>query len=600
VSEPTELRIRRLVRELLTVRLDPFVTLLAEEEVPVDEQRRRLDTLVRALQQIEVDSTLSDRGRPVPVKVDADSKPPKIRVHRKLIDKVDADADLLLAFHQPIAQILEVSPVGVGLVLQCRDERQLKSLAKKAARQLESEKTLLTQVPAVVEQRMNLFEERLGEFAERFGDSVFLLLSGSEEFGAKLSRASGGWPDWTAVEKSSFMKGAVDEIVVALEGIDGAPPAALLVELCWESLDLSAQSFLRHAAQKLRAQQTDLDVESALRRMAQIVEPNGGGMSRSVGDWGAYGDLSTAWDDLFREEQRLLAWTPGRRSTPAVSVFGAPLRTMRMCEPESLPWEAPLLSWSMRERNALRDLLRGMHQTLLEHRTNTILEAPEILVDSDETLLDVDGGDVTLNVQVASGEQSLPDDYEALLGRALNACQQSMLAQFDRLEPSQKSRVLQTLRSAYGGYFGEAKQVWKRRFQAWKKWDEREAFTILSTELRHVLGPAIIFDAFQDPRETELRMVPTFTVVVPRPEGVDRTMLHVPLTALRNTFQDTPVRVRVVDVGDDDEPCTWGGDVEVTLQTIEDYATEMVLKSIENDSVRLLVYESLMSTGRIG
>ncbi len=599
MSESIELRINRLVRELLTVHLDAFLILLAEEGVSVDDQRQRMDALVRALLDVGVDDTLSDGGRPVPIATDLSASPPSIRLHRKLIDSVE-DAEILLAFQQPVAEILGISQVGVGLVLQCRDDRQLKALANKAARQLDGERVHLTQVPAIVEQRMNLFEERLSDFAEQFGDSVFLLLSGMDDFTAKLKRASRGWPDWSVVERSSFMKGAVDEIGVAVEGVEDAPAPAALVELCWESLALSPQSFLRHAAQKLRADGSRVDVEDALRKLAHIVDENSGELSQYLDDWSAYGELSKAWTELFREEQRLLSFAPGRRSTPQVSVFGRPLQTMRLAEPESLPWGAPLLSWSMREQNALRDLLVGLRRTLAEKRPGVHIETAEVTVDSDEKPLRVTGGSDELQVQVVAGEHSLPDNYDELLEHTLNANHQAMLGQFDRLEPSQRKRVLQTLRAAYGGYFGEAKEVWDRRFQAWQKWDEREAFTILCTEVRHVLGPQVIFDPFQEPRESQLRMVPTFTVLVPRPEDTDRTMLYAPLAALRSTFQDTPVRVRVVEVFDDDTPSLWVGDLEVTLQTIEEHKTETVLKSVENDSIRLLVYESLMSTGRIG
>jgi hypothetical protein len=599
MSESIELRIKRLVRELLTVHLDAFLVLLAEEGISASDQRRRMDGLVRALLNIKVEDTLRDGGRQVPMLTDTSTSPPSILLHRKLIENVD-DAEILVAFQKPVAKILEISQVGVGLVLQCRDDRQLKSLTSNTARDTGTERVQLTQVPAVVEQRMSVFEERVSDFADEFGDSVFLLLSGMDDFTAKLSRTTRGWPEWSMVAGSAFMKDAVDEIAVAVEGIDDSPDASVLVELCWESLDLSAQSFLRHAAQKFRAHDSRIDIEQALRKLAKIVDENSGELTVGLDQWSAYGEVAQAWTQLFREEQRMLVWKPGGRGTPPVSALATPLKTMRLCEPDSLPWDAPLLSWSMREQNALRDLLVGLRRTLEEKRKGDHLRQFDIPVESEVAPLQVDVDETKLKVQVVAGEQEFPDNYDDLLESALNANHQAMLTQFGRLDSSQRKRVLQTLRAAYGGFFGEAKDVWDRRFQAWKMWDDREAFTILCTELRHVLGGAVIFDPFEDPRTFELRMVPTFTVVVPRPDDVDRTMLHVPLTALRSTFQDTPVRLRVIDVYQDDSRCIWGGDLDVTLQTIEEQKTETVLKSIENDSVRLLVYESLMSTGRIG
>ncbi|MFW5967790.1 MAG: hypothetical protein ACOCV2_09745, partial [Persicimonas sp.] len=498
MTETTELRIRRLVRELLTVHVDAFATLLAEGGFSIKEQRRRLDAMVRALDNIEIVDSLQEGGRTVPVALDQSADPPTVRLHRKLIDRVDDDAEILAAFRQPVARLLDISPVTAGLVLQCQDERQLKSLARTVQNGASEERVRLTQVPAIVEQRMKLFEARLAALGEEFGKDISPTLEGREKFCSKLSRARRGWPDWSTVARSTFMKAVIGEIEAHLDGLEGVPEAELWAEFCWESLDLSSQSFLRRAAKRLRARGDELDVADALTRLAAVVDDSGR-IKPELSTWSSYADLWKAWEELFREEQRFLAWTPGRRPTPDVSVFEPPIKSLGLSEPDSLPWSAPLLSWSLREQNALRDLLHGLRSSLKEMRSVHFVSPVEVDPDAEEPELNVEAGNAALKIKVIESEHSLPDDFSRLLKRAYNAAHRAMLRQFDRLDASTKQRVLQSLRSAYDGYFQDARQVWSRRFQAWKSWEDRRAFSILSTELRHILGPSYFFDPFETP-----------------------------------------------------------------------------------------------------
>jgi hypothetical protein len=592
-KSPLDLRIKRLLRELLSTHVESLLALLAEEGVAAEEQRRRMDGLVRALAAIRFEEDLAQGTRQVPLLVDASRTPPAIRLHRKLIAGIE-DAEILRALHAPIAEILGLSPVGVGLVLHCRDERQLKNLVNQVARR-DGERVRITQVAAIVEQRMQLFAARLDAVAEHFGDSVRWVMAGEDDFVAALGRAQGGWPDWEAIRDSAFIVGVIGELGEAVAGSkERSPSAELLVELCWESLELSAQSFLRHAAQQLRAHGGGVDLGGALRELADIVEEGSGESLRKVEEWPAFGELSKAWEGLFSAEQGMLAWMPGRRSTPPISVFDRLIDVLGICEPANLPWEAPLLAWSMREHHALRDLLVGFRGSL--EQTGSAAGAEHFEIDAAEAnaaeaALNVEVAPTALQAQVVRRGYGLPDDYGRLLARAMNACHRSMLARFEGLDESGQMRVLHMLRSAYDGYFGDAREVWARRFQAWKMWAPAEAFRALSTELRHVLGPAMLFDPFLGPQSAQLSPAPSFVLVAPRPEQFDRVLVHMPLAALRQSIHGAPMRVRLVDVRDAAR-CAWVGDVEITMPTIEEHPTGVVLEAIENDSVRLLVYNA--------
>src|SRR5699024_9908119 len=94
--------------------------------------------------------------------------PPVIRLNATLFEGID-DAELLRACHGSIGEILGVSPAAVGLVLQCQDERQLKMLVQQAARRAGGERVWRSQIPALAEQHMALFQKRLDAIAEYFG-----------------------------------------------------------------------------------------------------------------------------------------------------------------------------------------------------------------------------------------------------------------------------------------------------------------------------------------------------------------------------------------------------------------------------------------------
>lgn len=585
MSESIHERVRRLVREILTVHFELFPILLADKGVGQRKQRVRLDGLARALMDVRADSSLTEGGRPVPFSVDTDASPPLITINERLVAQVDDD-EFLYAFHEPVAELLNLSPVTVGLVLQTRDDRQLRSLYSKAMKKLDGQAVRLTTVPAVVEQRIQLFERRVGRAVEAFGESSSVMLEGGDRFVRQLRKAPRGWPDWSVVRKSSFIKGAVATLSEALGCSERAPEPELIGELCWDSLDLSPQSFLRQAAQQLRASD-GIDVKPAVVALAEMVEADEEDIPEELESWSTYSAIATAWDELFRSEQRVLSWTPGRRGTPCISVFEAPVRSLRLNEPESLPWGQPLLSWSVREQNALKDLLTGLKRTL-DDQIEDSGGSDRDWFDSDASAtMDVEPTDSTYGVVILTGRRPHPEGYDELMLHAVRANFGRMVEQFEQVDDAEKKRAIGMLRSAYDGFFPDAKDVWKRRFQALGDYPRSEAFGLLVAELRHVLGMNMVFDPFESPNGAEIRQVPTFAVVLAWPEEADDVSVSLPLTSLRYSFQDTPVRLRLVRT--DGSQAVWLDDLDIMMDTIREYPTEDVLKAVENDSVHLLV-----------
>lgn len=587
--EESSLLVRRLgglVQKMLSTHVDSLLALMVEQGVEPAEQRARMDILVRALGEARFEPQLFQGGRAIPISVDLDATPAQIRLNAALFEGIE-DSALLRACHGPIAQILQLSPVAVGLVLQSEDERQLKMLVQQAARRAGGTRVWRTQIPALAEQYITLFEERLDALAEHYGYRGARDSSGRSEFLALLAAAEGSWPEWEEVYATKFMLRAIDALRDGMVDEEVTQNAPLLVELCWESLELSTRAFLHHAAQQLRAQSTCRDLSGALRAWADIFRKKGDAITEDAQDWPIFGELHQAWQALYRAEHRSLVQKAMEVQVPPISVFAPPGESLGLNEPASLPWEAPLLAWTVREHHALRDLLVGFKQALISDELSRSAAPASPGAEFSEEPLSVGGAPEAFEAKVMRQPRDYSDDYFQHLSRAVDACEARMLAQLMILDDAQRMRALQTLRAAYTGYFGGAKPVWQRRFQGWKSWEPGRALRVLSRELRHIMGPAMLFDPFSAPDEPTLSPMPNFVLVAPRVERDQPLFAHIPLGALRRGMHGSGVQIRVVDI----EPgrCAWAGDVTLTSTQIEEHPTEVLLHAVENDSVRIRV-----------
>ncbi|MFB6352413.1 MAG: hypothetical protein ABEN55_12815 [Bradymonadaceae bacterium] len=583
--EEAESRLRRQVQVFIADYLPSLTGLLADEGVERDEQIDRVDRLVRSLLDARVEENLKKRGHRIVVDVDDSEDPPVVTFNAGFVDEVDASEAIGL-FEKPAVEMLDVSSLRISLVLELEDEDSLNSLANRARRGGDTNPVGLAEVPGVVEARLRLFVRRLQQFVSLFADSPSLRGEIRDGVEAVVGTDESRWPSWEVVSGSRFIRSLREQI----DGDGGEmPEPATIMQLCWDSLDLSPQSFLRHAARRLRADRNgDLELTSVLRRMSEAVETPDAPISEAAETWDAFAELADSWSELFRTEQRMLAWSVVRRPTPELSVFEPPLETLHLNEPESLPWKVPLLCWSVREQNALRDLLEG-HRKTAEKRlaANQLLD---LQFTSESGAVSFETGEQSTRLDLLT-EASVPDESEQgrrRAERAIRSCWARLYAQFTDQSTAKQGRILKTIRSGYDGYFEQGGEVWERRFQAWEDLSPEGAFKLLADELRYVLGSHAMFDPFMAPTTSKLRQIPTFSFVAPFGEEESTARIRIPLIALKSGFSEAPSRIRAIEVPDDDsEACRWVGDREITLRDLVEQPNEKVLRNIENDEVRL-------------
>lgn len=601
-----EVRMRRLVQEFLSGHLPPLIGMMAQQGVAADQQRRRADRLVRGLGALELESELLEDGRRVVSQVDTRTDPPSIVFNAGLLERVD-DAESLNAFRRPAAEILGVPDLSVALVLQIRDRETLKSLHNQTAGTRSVESISMTEVPAVAESRFSVLRQRAIQIARTFAgragrplprsraESLFENSDGKLAEGREALTRSGDriWPGWDDIAGNPFVDALIDDLRRVTGRLDAVPSAEAIVELCWESLDLSTQSFLRHAARELRATEDDgAVVGEVLGALAESMHQADAGRPGDIGSWAAFSELSTAWERLFRQEQRALPWAVDTREPPELSVFDPPIEVLQLCEPESLPWSQPLLAWSTRERNALTDLLEGMRQSLKS--TDDLLGGgpdPALWRWNDTEKVELADADVSsFAVEPAPFRVDDRQDFRDRTRQAVRVGVQRLKTQFDAHDSNGQRQILQRLRSTYDGFFGGAKAVWERRFQAWPTWPQSRAFVQLAAEIQHLMGPTSLFDPFGRPDETAIRRVPTFVFLAGwRPEQ-EHQRIRVPMKALREAYREAPVRIRSYEIDPSDESFGWIGDFELTTETLATEPTEALLGAIEDDAVGLSLY----------
>ncbi len=585
--EEAESRLRRLVRTFVGGYLPPLVGLLADRGIEKLEQATRVDRLVRSLLQACLEPNLTHEGRRVVVEIDEGADPPTVTFNAQFVDSVDSSEAMGL-FEKPASDILGISSLLVGIILELEDDDSLNSLANRARRGATSTPVGLAEVPAVVESRLRLLLRRLDRFVSLFVDELELeadLRTGVE---AVVSADETVWPGWESIKSSEFVESLLSDLE-AHDELEALPEPETIVELCWESLDLSPQSFLRHAARRLRADRNpELSLEAVLRRLAETVEPPDEAIRDEADAWEAFGELGEAWAGLFRAEQRMLDWSVVRRPTPALSVFEPPRKSLSMNEPSSLPWEMPLLSWSVREQNALRDLLEGHRKTIANQVDAFSSGERNFAPEPEEAPFETDKAREDFEVVVEASPPELTPKDRRRLDRAAQACWARLVAQFARQSTSDKKRILETLRSAYDGYFEQGAQVWSRRFQAWEQFPPEVALALMTEELTNILGRRAIFEPFYSPNGTKPRQVPTFAFVAAVGESEDVGHIRVPLIALKAGLDETPALIRALEVPDDaGERCRWIGDRKMTLRHLVELPNETVLRNIQNDEVAL-------------
>ncbi len=603
-------RVNRVIQGILRDHLEVLVVLLAESGMDADEQRERVELLVGMLDSVRFEKCLSDRGREVALQFvwDPARQPtimPKLRLNEQLLARVD-EQEIFAVLSRPVASLLGLSPVVVGLVFREQDARQLKMLALSVAQGLEVPTVRLTAIRSWVAGRVNLFLARLRSVIELVAVRSPEEISAADILVAQLMATAEQWPQWYDVEDLPYIQTLVDWADAALVGAEEMPTARLLVEICWEGTALSVHSFLRHAARVLRGYSGAIDRKSLLHILAHSsMSADSSSSSIQLSEWPGLSELEQTWKDLWVREQMLAGGRNADDRAPVLSVFDAPGTAMRLSEPETLPWELPLLCWTTREYEGLRDLLLGMTRSLscLAWMNESTADFVYSAQTPTKTAL-IMNGDFRVQMQPvrASWSKDLhQNDVErGDQERAFGACFSIMRQQFSALDTGSKQRVINVLFSAYGGYLPQARAVWQRRFSGIRELELDVAFERLALEFNTILRLPIILDPFDTPMERDLLAMPALSLVVAFSEkedvsdSVDRfeqAVVRVPMSAWKNLLGNVPIRFRVVSVpGDPTSECTWLCDRELTLRELNSQPLENLLRAVHNDMLYLNVF----------
>jgi hypothetical protein len=588
-------RVERAVEELVQKHLDLLILLLAAQGVPQETQRSRTDMLVRCLTGCQIEDTIFKDGRRIPLSLDTTTNPPTLRLNGELLARV-SDDDIFATFTRPVSTILQLAPISVGLVLQGRDEKQLRDLYHTGRHQLETQPIRATSVRSVIERRVVAFAERVRKLVYVLSEGKQLQFSQAASFIGWLESLGGQWPEWIDVQLEDFAHHAINLSTDALADKPWLPPAPMLLELCWESLNLSPPSFMRHVAREMRTKEIPVS-EDFLLSIARVVAPGKEEEIAAIDQWPSLHELQTAWENLYTLEVATLGrHHQGGDKIPRISVFQAPRDSLGLREPEDLPFDYPLASWSVRETNALRDLLQGFVQTHKNSRRQSETEDELILVDipdfDDEAILDTSEPSREYKVEVVGTTLTPAAGYEELQQRAVNAALRHLQHQMLKYDDGGQLNVLHRIRGSYDGFFMNTRTVWERRLQGWQLDTRAKALVRLGSAVGDLLERPVIFDPFESPESHQIRPMPTFCFIVAVSPHLERVPLNIPISTINMTsaMGTPPLRVRLIEVpGDASEPCKWRGDHEVTMNTMQGQPVQLTLNAIEDDTIRWLV-----------
>lgn len=589
--EEVETRLDRLIRKFVADYLQPILALLADEGIGSDEQRDRADALVRALLAAEVTDGLRSGGRRQVVEIDAGGASPEIVFNAAFVGDVE-EGEALGLLEEPVSELLGVSRFRVGLIFQLDDEQSLRTVVNRARR---SGGTLIgsAAIPSVVAFRLRGFDSRIEEVAAAYDRPYDLQFDSKGAVDSIVESPGSEWPNWTEISGSPFMQAVLLQLEDVFSEGDHRPASEVVAEICWESLDLSPRSALRRAAELLRAHVADgSSLETHLRRFAGAFAGADSAVPEWAGEWPDFEEVAEAWAELFRSEQRLLAWATVRRETPRLSVFEPPERVLHLDEPKSLPWGMPLIGWSMRERRALCDLLQG-HCTSIRSKLPEITDVQPVRPGgATDAGLRRRGEGIDFEFCVDPDPERIRAGRGRTLERAVRACTSELYDRFATLESDRRREVIRRMRGAYDERFDSAAPVWERRFQAWRTLEPTHSFGLIALEAQHVLGPRTFLDPFAkafDPANGEsLRREPAVVLVAAFREDEESAGLRVPLAALRSASGSAPLVVRAVEVPSEDEtPSRWLGDTSVRFGTLGSLPHEEVLAAIRDDSANL-------------
>lgn len=584
-------RVSHFARQTVDIHLPVLVGLMAEEGHGPDDQSRRASRLVKLLRSARVASSLASNGRPIPLQVENNGVDPKLLINGEMLSRVD-DTALAAAMAETVAEILEVSPVATGLVLQTSDEQQIRGLAGQLGAPGTSEIISLTQVEQLVRWRLEMFEQRLYGLVDGLGGWLEAPVVPRDDFVEQIAQMNTRWPEWRQVADHDYVRIWLEEIDAELGPTEWADSTEALAEMLWDSVAISARSALRRAAQSLRALATDGDRRQLLEVLADIVGVGDEPVDDSLDNWPNFSDLQQAWTDLWREEDDVIGARRRIRRIPEVSVFAPPGVSMGFSEPENLPWDQPLLCWTRRERDSLRDLIAGMETSLArdceqfrvgrltEHRGEHV--GPPAASDST---------DRQWFLQVPTKLPAPADGFSRAVDVAFASIRAGYEVAFSNLSDPMKQRAMKLGRGAYGGFLQSTLSIWKRRLAGIDNAERDEAFRMMITGVAEALEWPIFIDVFESGIDLPpLASMPTFTVPAVWYEGVDFAPLWLPVETIGESFDQATLRIRNVAVADNKQ-VRWLGDHQVQMRDLQELSVTTLLRSVHEGTLLLTIHE---------
>ena len=588
-------RVERVFNALIQEHMDLLLVLMAERDKEPAEQRVRMDRVVRSLGACVVEEQLTQSGRPVPMIVDDTGVVPMIRLNASLLARVE-DEGIRSLFMHPISDMLDLPLTSVALVLQYDDDKQIRNIYHSAVRRLSTKTTRATDVPAVVELRVGMYMHRLRQLARQLGPTTTVLLPPANSFTEALLRWPGGWPEWLDIRTETTISLTRETLENLLGDVEGVPAVETIMEGFWESLDLSPMSFLKQFGRLLRSKREPVS-QSFIEHVIEVVAPGQIASIAPMSGWPAFAELQEAWETLCQYEFDSLGHhLHTAREVPVISTLMPPIDTMALRQPDSLPWSYPLVCWSVREVNALRDLLMGFVQAHRAQRSDEdlaslVIEARD---DRDEPPLNITAPLKRIDMQVIGTDIAVPEGYDVLMERVYEAVFQRQMTMFCELDETTQRDALNRLRGSYDGFFPKTKEVWGRRLQGWESQPPEEALRRLATSVRTILDCPVLLDPFKSAEVGQLRMMPTFVFVVGLSEHLERVPFRIPLNTLVATSATgaPPLILRMVQAPDAvGEPCTWLCDRKLTMDTLQGQPVQLTLRAVDGSMLRMLAYE---------
>ncbi len=589
MSDEIGARINKFARQTLDLHLPVLLGLMAEEGVAVEEQSSRASKLVTILRTLRVEPSLTNDGRPIAVALKEVDGEQRLLVNGQLVARVDDDA-LASALAEPVAHILEVSPVSVTLVLQLSDVALLRGLAGRLGRQSRGEVISSMAVGELLRWRLESFEERLYALVDGLGGWLEAAATPRQKFVAELTEMSSTWPEWRQVSEASYISIWREEVSRELERSDWADHTDELVEMVWESMVISPASALRQAAQKVRALPNGGEPEELLEVLADALETGAELGDRSLDSWPGFEDLASAWLSLIAEEDDLLGARRVNFAIPSISVFDPVGRAMGISKPENLPWELPLLCWTVRERGALCDLLQGMQKSLVADRAQIRLGRLGAAAMTKKGSPREDRQDTNWLVTVPSRWPGLTGEFGRAINAAYASVRQSYSEAFQALEAPARRQAMTFVSGTYSGYLRGTRPVWERRLRAVDGQSSQDRFRYFVTGLARALEWPIFIDPFEEGIESPpLAQMPRFTVIAVWYGDAEFAPVWIPAEAIGEALGQASIRIRNISVDSDCSDIRWLGDHEMDLGQLRQLSTDGLLRSLHEGTIRVAI-----------